>query len=475
MENLSFENQVVLNLIQNSRYFRIVYPNLNSKIFEKPENQILFDIVKDYYNKYSNIPNFKQIGLILKDKNLSSNLKKEAINHLKEIVKEKNDLLDENFLIDKTKDFIIKRKLTDAILDSVDILKKDNSNFVEIYEKIKDSISVNFNREIGMEYNKADDRFEKYTKKDAFTPILGMKKFNKLLGGGIRPASLYMILGAAHSGKTAQMCFLTGSCLLQKENVLYITLEMPEDAIAKRIDASLLGFTIQELEDPSNTNNIKVKWNSIKDKLGNLVIKEYGAGSFSSLDLENLLDELRLEKNFIPDTIMIDHLILMYSPKVGKGANSYEMVGKVSEELHAISKKYNDSKGNKGIKMISGMQANRSAYNQTDMGLDNMSESIKVAMTADVVVGLISNEELRANNQQIWKLLKNRYTGLLESTLVQTDFSRMTYSEIETEDFDPNDKNNSLPDFKTDKFNLDTSKVYSTEEESPLNFDNLKF
>lgn len=302
-----------------------------------------------------------------------------------------------------------------------------------------------------------------------------------LYGFSIDHPHLYFDANGILHHNTAYMCFLTGSSLLQKENILYITLEMPEEAIAKRIDASLLGFTIQELEDPSNINNIRTKWNSIKDKLGNLVIKEYGAGTFSSLDLENLLDELRLEKNFIPDVVMIDHLILMYSPKAGKGSNSYEMVGKVSEELHGIAKKYNDSKGNKGIKVISGMQANRSAYNQTDMGLENMSESIKVAMTADVVVGIISNEELRANNQQIWKLLKNRFSGLLDSTLVQTDFSRMTYTEIaeEPEDFNPNGKIDKLANMNENKFDLDTldtSGVHiGTTEESPLNFDNLNF
>jgi len=292
-----------------------------------------------------------------------------------------------------------------------------------------------------------------------------------LYGITIDSPHLYFDANGILHHNTALMCFLSGTSLLQKENVLYITLEMPEDAIAKRIDASLLGYTIQELEDPSNTNNIKVKWDSIKDGLGDLVIKEYGAGSFSSLDLENLLDELRLEKNFVPDVIMLDHLILMYSPKVGKGSNSYEMVGKVSEELHAISKKYNDSKGNKGIKVLSGMQANRSAYNQTDMGLDNMSESIKVAMTADVVVGLISNDELRANNQQIWKFLKNRYTGLLESTLVQTDFSRMTYSEI-SDDFDDtgSSQNNQI-----EQSNQSGISSFSNENETPFSFDGLKF
>ena len=200
-QELNFENQILLNLITNSRYFRIAYPNLNSNLFEKPENQLLFNIIKDHFNKYSNIPNFKEIGLVLKDKNIPINLKKQTDEQIKNILKEKNELLNDDFLVDKTKDFIIKRKLTDAILKSVDILKKEDSNFVEIYESIKDSITVNFNKTIGMEYNKAEDRFEKYTHKDTFTPILGMKRFNKLIGGGIRPASLYMILGAAHSGK----------------------------------------------------------------------------------------------------------------------------------------------------------------------------------------------------------------------------------------------------------------------------------
>jgi len=68
-----------------------------------------------------------------------------------------------------------------------------------------------------------------------------------------------------------------------------------------------------------------------------------------------------------------------------------------------------------------------SAMGNTEAGMENISESLKIAMTADVAIMLINNEQMREQNQQIWKLVKNRYTGQMPSLMMETDFSRMTY------------------------------------------------
>jgi len=144
-------------------------------------------------------------------------------------------------------------------------------------------------------------------------------------------------------------------------------------------------------------------------------------------DGKEFLDELKSKKNFIPDAIVVDYLGLMVSHRANKDSNSYDSLGKVAEDLHAIAKETYDSKGNKGIMMISSSQAGRAAIGNTEAGMENISESLKIAMTADVAIMLINNDQMREQNQQIWKIVKNRYTGLMPSLMMETDFARMTY------------------------------------------------
>jgi replicative DNA helicase len=228
--------------------------------------------------------------------------------------------------------------------------------------------------------------------------------------------------------------YTSAALMLRNENVLFVSLEMPEKEISKRVDANILGCTINELSTLPESELLS-KWSKIKDKIGKLVIKEYGAGTFNTMMLRSLLDELKTKKDFIPDAIVIDYLGLMTSHRADKTANSYDSLGKVAEDLHAVAKETYDSKGNKGIKLITSAQMNRSSYNNvSDSGMESVSESMKIMMTADVAIMLNSTEQMREEKQQVWKIIKNRYTGQMTSHIMETHFDRVQYRDFGNED-----------------------------------------
>jgi replicative DNA helicase len=256
---------------------------------------------------------------------------------------------------------------------------------------VEDALKVSFDSSIGLDYNESEDeRLAYYKSRETFTSI-GIPSLDKALGGGVRPSSLFMVAAPSHGGKSAFKVFLSCNLLLNKENVLFITLEMPELEIAKRIDANLMGVTINELSELPN-DVLHEKWKAAQENIGKLVIKEYGAGTFNALHLKSLLDELKSKKDFVPDAICIDYLGLMVSHRASHQSNSYDMLGKVAEDLHAIAKETYDSKGNKGIKMITSSQLNRGAYGNMDAGMESVSESMKIMMTADVALMLLTSD-----------------------------------------------------------------------------------
>lgn len=423
------ESTVLQNLMNSESYYSKAYSHLDKGLFQDPNCATIFETIKDLTDTYNKRPNPQEVGLAIKQNNkLNKTLQQTTISKFKEVLRDpKIDNMD--FLIDQTQRWVQRIQLSKTIFEAADIIQSDGE-FAPIPGMVEKSLNISFDKSIGLNYGDTiDERLEYYKSMEAFTPI-GLPALDKVLGGGIRPGSLFMFIGPTHTGKTAAKVFTTANLLLKKENVLFITLEMPEKEIAKRIDANLLGTTINDLSDLPERDLLE-KWAKVQDNIGKLVIKEYGAGTFNTMMLKSLLDELQSKKGFVPDAIVVDYLGLMVSARATKDSNSYDALGKVAEDLHAIAKETYNSKGTKGIKMISSSQAGRAAIGNTDAGMENISESLKIAMTADVAIMLINNDQMKEQNQQIWKLVKNRYTGQMPSLMMETDFTRMMYSDFD--------------------------------------------
>jgi hypothetical protein len=116
------------------------------------------------------------------------------------------------------------------------------------------------------------------------------------------------------------------------------------------------------------------------------------------------LNDLNLKKNFRPDIIFIDYLNICCSSrmKAGGSVNSYTYVKAIAEELRGLAVEFS-------VPIVSATQTTRSGYSNSDVGLEDTSESFGLPATADFMFALISSEELEQLNQIMVKQLKNRY------------------------------------------------------------------
>ena len=205
-------------------------------------------------------------------------------------------------------------------------------------------------------------------------------------------------------GKSLAMCSFAASNLMDGKNVLYITLEMAEERIAERIDANLLDCTMDELADmDKQTYDRKIA--RVKGQTtAKLIIKEYPTASAGSANFRHLLNELKLKKNFRPDIIYVDYLNICASSrmKYGSTINSYTYVKAIAEELRGLAIEFN-------VPIVSATQTTRSGFTNSDVGLEDTSESFGLPATADFMFALITSEELQALGQLMVKQLKNRY------------------------------------------------------------------
>tara|TARA_B100001175_G_scaffold16698_1_gene12693 strand:- start:2109 stop:2819 length:711 start_codon:yes stop_codon:yes gene_type:complete len=179
---------------------------------------------------------------------------------------------------------------------------------------------------------------------------------------------------------------------------------MAEERIAERIDANLMNISIDDLHElPKQMYDSKMDA-IIKNTNGTLVIKEYPTASAHCNHFRGLIKELAIKKSFKPDIIFIDYLNICASSrfKANGNVNSYMYIKAIAEELRGLAVETN-------VPIMSATQTTRSGYSNSDVGLEDTSESFGLPATADLMFALISNEELDELNQIAVKQLKNRY------------------------------------------------------------------
>lgn len=397
------EKTILENLLLSDNYMRKVIPHLQKDYFSD-NDAIIFNMIKKYVEKYSKAPTPSALKIDLESKKL----RLETINDCKALIDsfaEKQTAQDE-WLVDKTEEFCKDKAIYNAIMRSINIIDGNEKTLEKgvIPELLSDALSVSFDSSVGHDFkDDAEKRYEFYhTETERIQCDLSM--LNKITGGGLKRKTLNVILAGTGVGKTFFMCHLASAYMSLGKNVLYITLEISEEGIAERVDANCLNISLEELRKLDKEEYMRRIERMKKKYPGVLKIKEYPSASASSGHFRNLIRELKVKKNFTPDIIIVDYINLCNSARVKKSAqvNSYSYIQSVAQELRGLAQETN-------VPMITATQTTRAANTADDINIDDVSESFALAHTVDLMVALMSSEDLEAQGQMVVKQLKNRY------------------------------------------------------------------
>ena len=293
---------------------------------------------------------------------------------------------------------------------------------------LSEALAVSFDAHVGHDYLlDYEERYESYHREEDKIPF-DLEYFNKITKGGLPNKTLNIALAGTGVGKSLFMCHVAAAALLGGKNVLYITAEMAEEKIAERIDANLLNVPIQEITDlPKLMFEEKVTKLSQKTQ-GSLIIKEYPTASAHAGHFRSLLNELALKKSFRPDIIFIDYLNICASERyrAGSNVNSYTVVKAIAEELRGLACEAN-------VPIVSATQTTRSGYGSSDVDITDTSESFGLPATADLMLALISTDDLEGLGQIMVKQLKNRYNDptIFKRFVVGIDRAKMRLYDCE--------------------------------------------
>jgi replicative DNA helicase len=423
------EKVILSNLIYNEEYGRKVVPFLKPEYFSDRIDRAIYTAIDEYVQKYNGFPTKEALVIDLSSSSLglSDSQYKEAREKVESLVSENSKL---DWLLDESEKFCKEKAVYNAIMESIQIIddKTGKVSPGSIPKILSDALGVSFDTHIGHDFlEQSDARFEFYRRKLNRVPF-DLEYFNQITGGGLPNKTLNVALAGTGVGKSLFMCHCAAGNLSKGKRVLYITLEMAEEEIAKRIDANLLDVTMDELSLlPKEVYDKRVA--KVKDKTaGRLIIKEYPTASAGSSNFRHLLNELKIKKNFEPDIIYIDYLNICMSSrlKFNANVNSYTYVKAIAEELRGLAVEFN-------VPIVSATQTTRSGYSSSDVELTDTSESFGLPATADFMFALVSHEKLQALNQLMVKQLKNRYSDLSHNRrfIIGIDRAKMRLYDVE--------------------------------------------
>jgi len=164
-----------------------------------------------------------------------------------------------------------------------------------------------------------------------------------LLLNGLARGELGFVLAHPNVGKTFFLVHVAKAGILQNLKVWFITLEMPYDVIAMRMDSAFTGVKINELISEQGLFSKKIDRFS-KVYNGNLIISSYPTG-FSVKNMDEIIRSLK-SKGFSPDLIVIDSADLMMSMSSRGFSDAYSIhreQGDIYQELKGFGQKYNSA------------------------------------------------------------------------------------------------------------------------------------
>lgn len=424
---ISLEKIFFCYILQNKKYFQIVEPFF----FKNAQIQFVYKCIREYISKDSDIaiPSPKQIWEMVSLVDKEELVTKDSLKNM--LTTNLSEYDEKNFIIPRLNLFILSNRIKNSTSDIIDEARDIDTltefeDAIEVAGKIKGIVEemnkTNFAQDddLGSDFDSAENHLQDTSR---FKVKSGFDTLDHMLGGGWDIQTLNCIMAETNNGKSLWMQNFAIRAADLGFDVLYITLEMSERKVMKRMGAMRLRIPINEYDEVSkNTELIKKKIKSLQSssnglgddifnqKAGKIMVKFWAAGTATLSDIDFYLTKVKEKRNFKPNLIIVDYITLIAPQKGVSGENLYIKGKHLAEGLRAIAAKY-------GCPLVTGIQVAKDAWNATDITLEQIPESKAIAETADTFFAIIRTEEMKRQNLYRFKLLKQRDGDFIKSQI----------------------------------------------------------
>jgi replicative DNA helicase len=362
---------------------------IDKKFFESDANKWIVQEIKDYYDEYKKEPTLDVFkGQVSKLDNPS--LKKSVVEQLKTVYTQIGQD-DFEYVKNEFTSFCINQNMKNVILQSVDLLKSGN------YDRIKDlvdkAMKVGIESDLGMDY--LLDFEERFSDTGRETVATGWDCIDDLMGGGIGPGELGVVVAPSGVGKTWALAALGAAAVRAGKTVVHYTLELSQHYVGLRYDTVFTHIPSTDLKEKKDEVFAK-----LKRLPGKLKVKYFPPKGASSKTIQLHIEKMIAAGNK-PDLIIVDYADLLLSHS-NKTDSTYAEQGGVYIDLRGMS-------GELQIPIWTASQTNRSAIDSEVIEADKIADSYAKVMNADFIMSLSRKAKDKLNNTARVHIMKNRF------------------------------------------------------------------
>ncbi len=417
---------------------------IKKDFFTNKTIQTCYKIEYEHFNKYRKVPSTEQLKEQIKDKRVDIFFEKnpdETVYFNEGLFDSIYDVkikeYDDQWLSENMISWIEFKNLDTSVLDVINYLKTTKitvENIKDVVSTVKETIikrnSLFLSTDLGSDFYDPDSH--KQPIEDKFTT--GYSWFDKILGGGFQKKTLISFVGRPKIGKSLILGNFAAKCVQNGFNCVYISLELSEQLLLKRIGSNLLNVHIDLYEKFAKKPERVFKkleefkkGNGISEHLpGILRVKEFPTGSASVNDIESYVTKLEEKLDLKFNLVVVDYLGIMKNWRNPNGEDLYSKGKNISEDLRAMAQRNNWT-------VLTATQINRQAQNTSTMSMSDIAESAAIVHTVDGLIGINNRDPIDIDNSEIgFQTLAMRNAGggdTNETQKFDIDFNYMRLSE----------------------------------------------
>lgn len=391
---MDLEKQILLlSLVAGNRDLMALTASMMKPSYFDPSMKKTVKFLLDYFEKYRDIPKREtikaEVGVTLED--VGTDITRADVKYVSEEMEK----------------FCQYRAVTEAIVNGPDLLAKGDLG--AIITSLKDAISVGLQKDIGIVYFENPEERLRQTLIQEAKISTGWAELDAIIGGGLSRQELILFAANSGVGKSMTMLNLAKNLLAQGLNGVYISLEMAEGVVSKRLDSMISKIGQDHLL--KEMAKVAAEVERAAGSMGKFIIKRMAENRTNINDVRSYLLQLEQTLGFRPDFIVVDYIDIMGTTHNIASDNLFVKDKFVTEEVRSLGLDFNAI-------MISASQLGRGAIDADKLSQAHIQGGISKINTADYVIALKQDDMMRAAGEINFEILKSRNSGGVGARLI---------------------------------------------------------
>lgn len=425
------EEYIIISAINNKAFFLKIYkylktPSFKKSYFNDEKNQIIFNIVAIWYEKYNMFPSLRDFDLLLEKVPIDAEIKTLVKGMATKYYSEDISQINQKNIAEQTQKFVQESRVYEAMMMAQKDIQEEN--YGAIVERMKEAVTVNFDKDLGISFTDTTNVMKAVTEltDDDSAIDSGIPILNNLIGGGFKKGEQIVIAAPPGVGKTLVLGCFGLNAFISGKKVLILTMETSTPVLLMRY---LQNFTQREkssiVSDMETAKRIMDNKFEMMNNGGDLIVKEYPSNQPCANDFIALMTDLEMYKGWKPDMLIVDYLLITATNdnRLDPG-DSYKYYKRVAEDVRNIAKEYK-------IPVLTACQINREgqAENGGTKALitsKNVSESRGILDTADIFITLNQTSSQKSKSEIMFYIDKNRNGSAQQKFTCEVNYELMT-------------------------------------------------